>query len=250
MVEPLRLGKVLQPVLAQVAQLPAARQGSGRGGDKHLPAVAGRGDPGRSVHIEADIPLLAQVRRPRVDANPHPDRAGGELFHRLRSGPHCPRSCGERDEERVSLRIDLCSAVSTERLAQDAAMLRERMRVPIRAQLVQQPRRALHVSEEEGDRSRREIARHAHHHAPFISHGYYGFTQGAAAGLSRDRTAGGKSYARLSSERQAMPSTSGNEAEAIPVVQEALNLYEQKGNLVSAGKAQALLGEARTRSES
>jgi tetratricopeptide (TPR) repeat protein len=32
-------------------------------------------------------------------------------------------------------------------------------------------------------------------------------------------------------------------SEAVPVIQEALNLYEQKGNVVSAGKARALLGE-------
>jgi hypothetical protein len=37
--------------------------------------------------------------------------------------------------------------------------------------------------------------------------------------------------------------------EAAPVIQEALNLYEQKGNVVSAGKARALLGELETRSE-
>jgi hypothetical protein len=38
-------------------------------------------------------------------------------------------------------------------------------------------------------------------------------------------------------------------SEAAAVIQEALNLYEQKGNVVSAGKARALLGELQTRSE-
>ena len=38
--------------------------------------------------------------------------------------------------------------------------------------------------------------------------------------------------------------------DAIPEVQEALSLYEQKGNVVSAGKARALLGELRMRFES
>jgi DNA-binding SARP family transcriptional activator/predicted ATPase len=38
--------------------------------------------------------------------------------------------------------------------------------------------------------------------------------------------------------------------EAIPAVQEALSLYEQKGSLVSAGKARALLSDIRMRSES
>jgi hypothetical protein len=36
--------------------------------------------------------------------------------------------------------------------------------------------------------------------------------------------------------------------EAAPLIQEALRLYEQKGNLVSAGKARALLGELQKRS--
>ena len=56
--------------------------------------------------------------------------------------------------------IDIRSAVSAERLAQDAAMLLERVCVPIRAELAQQPCRALHISEQEGDRSHREITRH------------------------------------------------------------------------------------------
>ena len=166
LIEPLRLGQVLQAVLAQVAQLVAPQQGGGRSGDQHLPAVAGRGDPGRSVHIDADIPVLAKVRRPSVDANPHLNRARGQFPYCLRSGPHCLGSGWERDEERVAVRIDLRSAVSDERLAQYAAMLRERMRVPIGAQLVQQPCRAFDVGEEEGNRSRWEIARHAHNHAP------------------------------------------------------------------------------------
>ena len=34
--------------------------------------------------------------------------------------------------------------------------------------------------------------------------------------------------------------------EAIPVIREALRLFEQKGNVVSAGKARALLDELRS----
>jgi hypothetical protein len=37
--------------------------------------------------------------------------------------------------------------------------------------------------------------------------------------------------------------------EAVPVIEEGLRLYEQKGNVVSAGKARALLGELQRRSE-
>lgn len=38
-------------------------------------------------------------------------------------------------------------------------------------------------------------------------------------------------------------------SEAVPVIEQALELYERKGNVVSAGKARALLGEYRSRSE-
>lgn len=38
-------------------------------------------------------------------------------------------------------------------------------------------------------------------------------------------------------------------SEVVPFIQQALNLYEQKGNVVSARKARALLGELQMRSE-
>ena len=37
--------------------------------------------------------------------------------------------------------------------------------------------------------------------------------------------------------------------EAVPVIEEALRLFEQKGNVVSARKARALLGDSQRRSE-
>ena len=57
----------------------------------------------------------------------------------------------EGEEEGVALRVDLDAAVASARLADDAAVLGERLRVGLGAELVQQPRRALDVGEEEGD---------------------------------------------------------------------------------------------------
>ena len=55
----------------------------GRRGDQHLSSVTHRGDPCRAVHVDADVAFSRRERRPRVDPDPHPDRAGLE---RLASG--------------------------------------------------------------------------------------------------------------------------------------------------------------------
>jgi hypothetical protein len=50
--------------------------------------------------------------------------------------------------------------VANERLAQGAAMLRQRIRVGIGTQLLQEPRRALDVGEDKSDGSGRKLVRH------------------------------------------------------------------------------------------
>ena len=65
------------------------------------------------------------------------------------------------EEEGVALRIDLDPAVAAARLADQAPVLGERLRVRIGAELVEQPRRALNVGEEEGDGARRKSRSHA-----------------------------------------------------------------------------------------
>src|SRR6476469_1500110 len=64
---------------------------------------------------------------------------------------------GESDEEGVALGVDLNAAVAGERLAQEAPVLGQCIRVGV-AELVQQLRRALDVGEEEGDSAGRERA--------------------------------------------------------------------------------------------
>ena len=68
-----------------------------------------------------------------------------------------PGAVRERDEERVALRVDLDAAVPRERVPQHPPVLGQRLRIPLRAELVQQPRRALDVREQEGDRAGGEI---------------------------------------------------------------------------------------------
>ena len=66
----------------------------------------------------------------------------------------------EGEEERVALRVDFDSPLLCARVADDAPVFGERLRVRLGAELVQQPRRALDVREEEGDGAAREIAPH------------------------------------------------------------------------------------------
>ena len=85
------------------------------GRDEHLPAVAGGGDAGGAVDVAADVALLGQERRPRVQADPHLDRAGGErLGHRRRGGERARRG-REGEEEGVALRVDLDAALARRR---------------------------------------------------------------------------------------------------------------------------------------
>ena len=128
--------------------------------------MAARGDPGRPVHVDSDIPLVAQMRRAGVDADAHPDRTRGQPCQRPGRSLERSRRRGEGDKERVPLGIHLDPAVGTEGLAHDTAMLLERPGISLGAQLVQQVRRALHVGEEEGDGSGRKLAPHRRHHAP------------------------------------------------------------------------------------
>jgi hypothetical protein len=118
------------------------------------------GDARCTVHITSHIPLLGQKRRPRVYADPHLDRAGGEHLGDLPGGRNRSRRGREAEEERVPLRIDLDAVVAGAGRSDQATMLGQCFRIPLGAELVEQPRRALNVGEEEGDRSRREITPH------------------------------------------------------------------------------------------
>ena len=69
----------------------------------------------------------------------------------------------KRDEEGVSLRVDLYAAVAREGLAQRTAVLGERLGVAVRPKLMQQLGRILDVGEQEGHGSGGEVGSHAGH---------------------------------------------------------------------------------------
>ena len=89
------------------------------------------------------------------------DRSCAERRSQRRGGRKGAGSRREREEERVTLRIDLDSAAGHARLAYRPAVLSQSVGVGVRPQLVEQSRRALDVGEEEGDRAGREIRAHS-----------------------------------------------------------------------------------------
>ena len=139
LVDPLGRGEVLEPVLAEVPQPVGAEQRSRGRRDEHLPAVSCRRDPRRAVHVDADVPLLGHVRRARMDAHPHPDRARGQSLAARGSGRRsAPGAVGN-----ATKKASPCVSTSTPPWAPNAsrrmpAMLGERLRIRSGAQLVQQ----------------------------------------------------------------------------------------------------------------
>jgi hypothetical protein len=71
---------------------------------------------------------------------------------------------GKREEERVTLRVDLDATVANERVSQSPPVLGECLRVRLGPEIVQQLRRALDVGEHEGNGSDRKIVPHCRHH--------------------------------------------------------------------------------------
>jgi len=151
--------EVLQPVLAEVLHLRIDQLLRLRG-QQDLAAVTDRRYPRAKMDILAHIPLADDVRPAGVQPDTHFDRPLRELaldFGRGRDRRGCAR---EGHEERIALRVHLDAAVPGAALADDAPVLEERVRVRLRPELVQQPRRALDVGEQEGHGSRREVAPH------------------------------------------------------------------------------------------
>src|SRR5581483_6581250 len=168
--EPDRFREVLQPVRAEVGGLPLDQVARGLG-EEHLPAVPGGRDSRAQVHVGAHVALVGQVRRAGVEPHADADRAAAKRRLRL------PRRLGrvdggrEGDAEGISLGIHLDATVPREGLAQQAAVLGERLGVGLGAEVVQQLGGALDVGEQEGHRSRGQIAPHArrmpHGRTPF-----------------------------------------------------------------------------------
>jgi len=144
-------------VQAQVAQVTLGEP-LGRLGDEHLPAVARRHDPGGSVHVHADITVLADKRLAGVDPDSNANRPLSQRRLPRRCRGQCILHTPERDEQRVALRVHLHPGVRGERLPQHPPMLRQHFRVRLGPELVQQSGRTLDIGEEERDGAGRECS--------------------------------------------------------------------------------------------
>ncbi len=155
------MGQILQPVVAQVAQLHVVRQAAGHhldGGLGHhdLAAMRRGHDPRGAVDVEADVVPSDDGRAARVDADAdaHLDVIGpgcrGQPTLQVDGRRDSVGRRRERDEEGVALRPHLHPAVLLECRPQHPAMRVEHVRVPL-AQHREQGRRTLDVREDQGD---------------------------------------------------------------------------------------------------
>ena len=134
--------------------------------------MPGRHDPRRAVHIHADILRRHRQRLTGMHTHPHPQHTLLRPLHR-RQAP-LRLTCGrnrlarrlERNQERITLFVDLIAAMPRERLPQQPPMQGERFREPLRPQPLQQQRRSLHIREQQRHRPRR-----LHHHQTTIARG-------------------------------------------------------------------------------
>jgi len=109
------------------------------------------------VNVLTNVSLIGYYWRAGMKADPQVDVAVGErVGHSLRC---CDRSWGGREgeEEGVSLGVHLDTTLRLTRLAHDASMLGECVRVCLCAELAQKGRRSLNVGEEKSDGAGREI---------------------------------------------------------------------------------------------
>ncbi len=148
--------EVLQAMATEVTQRLILDERCRRGREDHLAAVGEGGHASAAMHVDSDVALGRNARCARVKTHSHRDRPDRErLLGRVgcRNGSGCR---GERDEEGVTLGIDLDTTLGAECIAQHTAMLGKRIRVATGAELPEQPGRALDVREQQRDRSGRE----------------------------------------------------------------------------------------------
>ena len=157
LVQALGSDQVLQTVLAEVADgRVRLEEPTRRLGEDDLPAVGRRGDPRRAVDVDPHVALVRDDRLAGVDSHADADRAPLERLTPVGCRGDRVGGSGERDEEGVTLRVDLDAAVPRERLPQRAAVVVEEVCVS-RPVLLEEPSRALDVREEEGDGAGRQV---------------------------------------------------------------------------------------------
>ncbi len=153
----LRMDEILQPMLAEIANgCVCIEEPSRRLGEDDLASVGRRCDASSAVDVHAHVALVRHERLAGVEADADADRPGCEAFSRFLGGAHGLDRSRERDEERVSLRVDLDAVMSCEGCSQRRAVLGEEVGITVSV-LTEKARRALDIREEEGDRAARKV---------------------------------------------------------------------------------------------
>ena len=162
LVDPFGGLQVLESMIAEIDQREPFRIDLLHRRERHqdLAAAPGGRDPGGAVDVGADVPFGRANRGARVDPDTDPD--GSRPQGTISVPGSLERTAGrpEREEESVTLRVDLHPAVTSEGLPQHAAMLRQDVRIGALPELVEQPRGSFDVSEQERDRSSRQVSAH------------------------------------------------------------------------------------------
>jgi hypothetical protein len=154
-----RLAEVLQAVATEGANDDGVlEQLERRLREQDLAAVPGCCDPGRPVHVDAAVLPVDQERLTRVQSHPDAQVAPGEGIL-CRHGA-CERLArgGEGGVEAVALGADLDAFARADLLAKSVPVLRQRLAVPCRAELLEERGRPLDVGEQQGDRASRKLS--------------------------------------------------------------------------------------------
>src|SRR3954453_23811943 len=110
-------GQILEAMHPQVAQPTLSRELCSRCGNHGLPSMRCSRDPRRTVHVDADVTAVYEERSAGVHPDTHLHGAPTQSLVRLARGGERAGGSIERDEECVSLRVDLDAPVSSERIA-------------------------------------------------------------------------------------------------------------------------------------
>jgi hypothetical protein len=126
--------------------------------------MAGRSDPGDTVEFHADVIAVPDGRFPGVKAHSDPDGrlerplVGGQSPLRLDRRPDRACRTPEDEEVGVALATELSPSMHRNCLPQHVGMLSLQIPVLICADLLDQPRGALDVGEEEGEQAHGQAA--------------------------------------------------------------------------------------------
>ncbi len=152
--------------------------------------MGGIRDPGRHVHVDADVVVATRHALPGVEPHPDADRrprgpvVGGQSPLRGDRRLHGRRGAPEDQEEGVSLGADLDPAALRDGPAHDGGVLVPNRRVQL-TDLLEQLRGPLDVGEQEGDRPGGQLS----HGASNVARPA-GSYAGAALGRAFHRTGG------------------------------------------------------------